>query len=91
MGTTAGVRVIARARGRSNTVRAMSVMCEGARLPGLPLRALGRSLLLKTSAASRLRGTSGGLLSSTLSRLSRTLRRLRRALARLSRARHGLP
>ena len=58
---------------------------------GLPLRALGRSLLLKTSAASGLRGTSGGLLSSTLGRLNRTLRRLRRALARLSRARHGLP
>ncbi len=30
LGTTAGVRVIARARGRSNAVRAMSMMCVGA-------------------------------------------------------------
>ena len=30
LGTTAGVRFIARARGRSNAVRAMSMMCVGA-------------------------------------------------------------
>ena len=30
LGTTAGGRVIARARGRSNAVRAMSMMCVGA-------------------------------------------------------------
>ena len=30
LGTTAGVRVIARARGRSNAVRVMSMMCVGA-------------------------------------------------------------
>ena len=30
LGTTAGVRFIARARGRSNAVRAMNMMCVGA-------------------------------------------------------------
>ena len=101
-GTTASVRVIARARGRSYTMSAMRTMCVRVRLRGL--RALRRSLLLKASAASGLRGTSGGLLSGTLSwlsgtrgglrrtrnRLSRTLRRLHRALACLDRARCGL-
>ena len=100
LGTTAGVRVIARSRGRSNAVRAMSVIRM--RLGGL--RSLDRCLLLKAGTACRLGCTSSGLLTRPLSRLGRTrgglhrargrlscaLCRLCRTLARLGRARHRL-
>ena len=88
MGTTAGVRVIARARGRSNAVRAMSVMRM--RLGGL--RSLGRCLLLKAGTAYRLGRTSSGLRSRVRSRmLNRASRRLlTRPLNRLARMREGL-
>ena len=99
--TTADVRVIARARSRSNAVGTESVMRM--RLGGL--HSLGRCLLLKAGTACRLGRTSRRLLTRPLNRLGRmreglrrargrlscTLRRLCRTLARLGRARRRLP
>ena len=103
LGTATSMRVIARARGRSYAMCAVSMMCTRMRLRRLrtlrgrlPLKAgtacgpgcAGSGLLGRT--LSRLCCTRGGLCG-TSSRLSRTLRRLHRTLARRYRARRRLP